>query len=156
MLDMDTRLLTMNMHIRVANHLFCQMSIHSSLGPDQVMNVRVYVYQPILYSDVITALIVWDPLSPLQAGGVVNRYIVSVSEEMSGEEIDVSVGKPLHACTCMYIIVNLLVIGKLYVYMMNSIHSKGTYVCSIQATLQFTTHTICHPYNLYIAVLYFL
>jgi len=63
------------------------------------MNVRVYVYQPVLYSDDITALIVWDPLSPLQAGGIVNRYIVCVSEVMSGAEIDVSVSKRLHACT---------------------------------------------------------
>ena len=98
MLDMDTRLLTMNMHIHSKSSIL-PISIYSSLGPDQVMNVRVYVYQPVLYSDEITALIVWDPLSPLQAGGIVNRYIVNVSEVMSGTEIEVSVYKPLHACT---------------------------------------------------------
>ena len=69
--------------------------IHFAAGPNQVTNVHVHVYEPVLYSDVITALIVWDLLSPIQAGGIVNRYIVHISEIVSGAEIAVS--KPLHA-----------------------------------------------------------
>lgn len=72
----------------------CLSPIHFAAGPNQVMNVRVYVYKPVLYSDTITALIVWEPLSPIEAGGVVDHYIVNVSEMESGEPIDVS--KPLH------------------------------------------------------------
>lgn len=71
-----------------------------------MMNVRVYVYKPVLDGDDITALIVWDPLSPLQAGGIVNRYIVNVTDVESGARINVS--RPLHVCTYMYIMVNLL------------------------------------------------
>jgi hypothetical protein len=48
--------------------------------PGRVMNVRVYVYRPLLEDDSsITALIVWDALSDTEAGGIVNYYRVSIS-----------------------------------------------------------------------------
>ena len=55
------------------------------------MNVRVYVYIPILGDDEnITALIEWDTLTPEEAGGVVNQYNVSIREEGTEENINVS------------------------------------------------------------------
>ena len=59
--------------------------------PGKVMNMRVYVYNPVLGDDeTITALIVWDALTPEEAGGVVNYYSVSIREVGTVEEIVVS------------------------------------------------------------------
>ena len=56
------------------------------------MNVRVYVYNPVLGDDeTITALIVWDTLTPEEAGGVVNHYNVSIQEVGTDEKIVVSI-----------------------------------------------------------------
>ena len=73
--------------------------------PGKVMNVRVYVYNPILSDDeTITALIVWDALTPEEAGGVVNQYNVSIREEGTVEEIVVSTN---HLYMYMYIHVHV-------------------------------------------------
>ena len=45
------------------------------------MNVRAYVFRPSLEDDnAITALIVWDPLNEVDAGGTVSHYSVSISD----------------------------------------------------------------------------
>ena len=59
-------------------------------GPDQVMNVRVYVYNPVFNSDNITALVVWNPLSQVAAGGIVNKYIVDITNVETDQRIIVS------------------------------------------------------------------
>ena len=47
----------------------------------QVMNVRVYVYHPILDdSTTITALVVWDAL---EGGGVVDKYYIVIQDDGS-------------------------------------------------------------------------
>ena len=47
--------------------------------PGKVMNVRSYVYHPLLDDMTkITALIVWDGLSFVDAGGTVSHYVVVI------------------------------------------------------------------------------
>ena len=44
------------------------------------MNVKAYVFRPSLENDNdITALIVWDPLDEVDAGGTVSHYSVNIS-----------------------------------------------------------------------------
>ena len=72
-------------------HSVLTINISVIAVPGKVMNVRVYVYNPVLGDDeTITALIVWDALTPEEAGGVVNHYSVSIQEEGTVEEITVS------------------------------------------------------------------
>ena len=60
----------------------------------QVMNVRVYVYHPILDDSTnITALVVWDALTEIEAGGVVDNYSVVIQDD--GNNVFVS-----NQCTC--------------------------------------------------------
>ena len=56
------------------------------------MNVRVYVYNPVLGdNETITALIVWDALTPEEAGSVINHYNVSIREVGTDKKIVVSI-----------------------------------------------------------------
>jgi hypothetical protein len=48
-------------------------------APEKVMNVRAYVFRPSLNDNATTALIVWDPLNEVDAGGTVSHYSVSIS-----------------------------------------------------------------------------
>ena len=62
-------------------HAFINSKIRFSSAPGQVMNVRAYVYHPILDNDDnITALIVWDALSGAEAGGIVEYYSVQIRD----------------------------------------------------------------------------
>ena len=55
------------------------------------MNVRTYVYHPILDNDVnITALIVWDALSAADAGGIVGYYHVKIKDVENNNTVLVS------------------------------------------------------------------
>ena len=72
-------------------HSVLTINISVIAVPGKVMNVRVYVYNPVLGDDeTITALIVWDALTAEEAGGVVNQYSVSIQEVGTVEEITVS------------------------------------------------------------------
>ena len=53
----------------------------------QVQNVRVYVYFPVRGGSNVTALVVWDRLSAVEAGGGVDNYTVRVFNVISGEEV---------------------------------------------------------------------
>ena len=47
------------------------------------MNVKAFVYQPRLEDDnIITALIVWDMLNEVDAGGTVDYYSVTITSPM--------------------------------------------------------------------------
>ena len=62
-----------------------------SSAPGQVMNVRAYVYHPILDNDDnITALIVWDALSAAEAGGIVEYYSVRIRDVENNDIVLVS------------------------------------------------------------------
>ena len=53
-----------------------------SPAPDQVQDVSVNVYFPLRGDDsMITALVVWTGLTPLEAGGNVDSYTVRVFPE---------------------------------------------------------------------------
>ena len=52
-----------------------------------VQNVRVYVYFPFRGGSDVTALVVWDGLSAMAAGGVVDNYIVRVFNASSGDNV---------------------------------------------------------------------
>ena len=44
-------------------------------------NVRVYVYRPSFENrDAITALVVWNALNEVEAGGIVNYYSVIIDD----------------------------------------------------------------------------
>jgi len=56
--------------------------------PAQIQNVRVFVYFPIRGDgSIVTALVVWDGLTPEEAGGTVDSYTVRVFDTSSGEEV---------------------------------------------------------------------
>ena len=54
----------------------CPLTIFSV--PVKVQNVQVYVYFPHLNSPSVSALVVWDGLSTLDAGGVIDKYTITV------------------------------------------------------------------------------
>ena len=53
----------------------------------QIQNVRAYVYFPFREGFDVTALVVWDGLSAMEAGGVVDNYTIRVFNASSGEEV---------------------------------------------------------------------
>ena len=68
-----------------------QQNVFFSTAPEQVMNVRSYVYHPILDNDDdITALIVWDALSATEAGGIVGYYHVKIKDVENNNTVLVS------------------------------------------------------------------
>ena len=56
------------------------------LVPAQVKNVRVYTYSPIRNTAAISGLVVWDGLSTVDAGGVVENYYVNVYDVTNGKK----------------------------------------------------------------------
>ena len=42
--------------------------------------MRVYVYFPLRNSPTVSAQVVWDGLSTLDAGGVIDKYVVTVRD----------------------------------------------------------------------------
>ena len=100
----------MYIHVSVGmcTYMYCS-KMHFSSAPGQVMNVRAYVYHPILDNDDnITALIVWDALSGARAGGIVEYYSVQIRDSENGGIVLVSAyssllinytSNELHVCT---------------------------------------------------------
>ena len=77
------------------------------------MNVRVYVYNPVLSDDeTITALIVWDAPTPEEAGGVVNNYSVSIQEVGTEENIMINVSI-YTSCQIICIIIMMWYVSKM-------------------------------------------
>ena len=56
----------------------CPLTIFSV--PAKVQNVRVYVYFPHRNSPLVSALVVWDGLSTFDAGGVIDKYVITVHD----------------------------------------------------------------------------
>ena len=48
--------------------------------PQQVQILEVYVYYPIRTGNQVTALVVWEGLSRVEAGGRVTEYMVTVTD----------------------------------------------------------------------------
>lgn len=66
-------------------HCTYVVCVFYSSEPVQVVNVRVYVYHPLLNEDNITALIVWDALNATEAGGIVNHYDICIQDLQTDE-----------------------------------------------------------------------
>ena len=84
--------------------LSLSLSFLLSSGPGQVMNVRVFPYFPLRNTtDTFSALVVWDALSRIDAGGVVDKYSVLVTGDLVSLSIFFLPSSPLsfsHTCTC--------------------------------------------------------
>jgi hypothetical protein len=59
--------------------------------PKQVQNVRVIPYYPLRDTrSIVSALVVWDGLSDLEAGGMINDYFVNITFASNGALLDVA------------------------------------------------------------------
>ena len=63
--------------------------------PEQVQNVQVFVYFPMLSGDNISALVTWDALTASQGQGFVQNYTVQVFQD--GQLLT---NVSFSACTC--------------------------------------------------------
>ena len=67
----------MYVHVREP---YCHTRFPFVAVPAKVRNVRVYVYFPHRNSPTVSAQVVWDGLSTLDAGGVVEKYVITVRD----------------------------------------------------------------------------
>jgi hypothetical protein len=119
-------------------------------APGKVMNVKAYVFRPSLENDNdITALIVWDPLDEVDAGGTVSHYSVNISDGSANLELTTMENES-------YVIVrefsNFNVLSyplknnEMYNVQVSAVNSGGTGVSSDSITL--STNDVSPPQEL--------
>ena len=67
-------------HTHIHMNVHAQTHTHTLTVPAQVQNVQVFVYFPMLSSDV-SALVTWDSLTSSEGGGFVQNYTVQVFQD---------------------------------------------------------------------------
>ena len=72
-----------HMHMHARTHMYMHMCIyiHTLTVPEQVQNVQVFVYFPMLSGDDVSALVTWDALNASQGQGFVQNYTVQVFQD---------------------------------------------------------------------------
>ena len=109
-------------------YVYTYCILHFPSAPGQVMNVRAYVYHPILDNDDnITALIVWDTLSAAEAGGIVEYYSVRIRDVENNDIVLVSAYSSIHVLlnyVLQFVVRYLHVHTHAYLYVKLCVHTK--------------------------------